>query len=137
MSIKLTRRQEEILELLAQGYTAGEIGQKLHITGNTIKAHVRLLKAKFGSPHCNSVRLVSLYREHYPAPDPLWRLVAKAAAAGVGRDATAVLLAHLVKQGVTVEEIATRMNRSTKFIEQLTEYGQVFRCAQNCRVEPT
>jgi len=137
VSIKLTTRQEEILELLAQGYTANEAGEKLHLSGNTIKAHIRLLKLKFGIPHCNSTRLVSLYREHYPAPDPLWRLLAHEAAAGVVREAAAVLLAHLMKHGVTTDEMAARMNRSAKFIEQLADYGTKLRCAQNCRVEPT
>ena len=136
MSIKLTTRQEEILELLAQGYTANQIGEKLYLAGNTVKAHVRLLKARFGVPHCNSTRLVSIYREHYPAPDPLWRLLAHEAAAGVARDAVAVLLAHLMQQGVTVDEMATRMNRSAKFIERLADYGTNLRCAQNCRVGP-
>ena len=137
MSIKLTTRQEEILELLAQGYTANEAGEKLHLSGNTIKAHVRLLKLKFGIPHCNSTRLVSLYREHYPAPDPLWRLLAHEATAGVIRDAAAILLAHLIKHGVTADEMAKRMNRSATFIEQLADYGKILRCTQNCHVEPT
>jgi len=137
VSIKLTTRQEEILELLAQGYTADQVGEKLYLSGNTVKAHIRLLKLKFGIPHCNSTRLVSLYREHYPAPDPLWRLLAHEAASGVVRDAAAVLLAHLIKQGVTVDEMASRMSRSSKYIERLADYGKGLRCAQNCRIEPT
>jgi DNA-binding NarL/FixJ family response regulator len=37
----LTSRQQEILELVAQGLSNAEIANRLHLTENTIKQHLR------------------------------------------------------------------------------------------------
>jgi DNA-binding CsgD family transcriptional regulator len=37
----LTRREEEILSLLAQGYSSKEIGDKLSISYDTVCSHLR------------------------------------------------------------------------------------------------
>ena len=42
----LTRREEEILSLLAEGYTSKEIGDKLSITYDTVCSHLRHIYEK-------------------------------------------------------------------------------------------
>lgn len=44
----LSEREREILELLAQGESAGEIGIRLHIATPTVKTHVQNLYGKLG-----------------------------------------------------------------------------------------
>ncbi len=42
----LSGREKEVLALLAEGLSNKEIGQRLHITPDTVKAHVRSLQSK-------------------------------------------------------------------------------------------
>jgi len=44
----LTRREQEVLDLVCQGLTNKEIGRTLYITESTAKAHVRKICTKFG-----------------------------------------------------------------------------------------
>jgi len=44
----LTRRELEVLELLAQRMTAGEIAQKLVLSGQTVKRHRANVYQKLG-----------------------------------------------------------------------------------------
>ena len=44
----LTRREVEVLRLVAYGYTSAEIGEKLFISGQTVAKHVHNLPAKTG-----------------------------------------------------------------------------------------
>jgi LuxR family maltose regulon positive regulatory protein len=44
----LTRREIQVLELLAQGLTNAEIGQRLYISLPTVKSHTRNLYGKLG-----------------------------------------------------------------------------------------
>ncbi len=55
--ILLTPREQEILELLAQGYTNGQIAKKLIISVNTVKNHVHNILEKLGVS--NRAKLVS------------------------------------------------------------------------------
>jgi DNA-binding CsgD family transcriptional regulator len=43
---ELTRRQQEVLTLLAAGLTAAEIGECLDISARTARAHIEVLKQK-------------------------------------------------------------------------------------------
>jgi DNA-binding NarL/FixJ family response regulator len=45
----LTRRELEVLELVAEGLTNGEIGDRLVVSARTIQAHVRNLVEKTGT----------------------------------------------------------------------------------------
>lgn len=45
---KLTRREREILDLLAEGLTNGEIAERLFVSKRTIMFHVENLFHKFG-----------------------------------------------------------------------------------------
>jgi len=54
---RLTRRQVEVLELVAEGHTNAVIGRKLFITQDTVKSHVKLLLRKFNAG--NRAELVS------------------------------------------------------------------------------
>ena len=44
----LTRREQEVLDLVSQGLTNKEIGRTLYITESTVKVHVRKICTKFG-----------------------------------------------------------------------------------------
>jgi len=44
----LTKREQEVLELLIQGYNNTEISNKLMITNHTTKAHVASIYEKLG-----------------------------------------------------------------------------------------
>jgi DNA-binding NarL/FixJ family response regulator len=46
--ILLTRREKEVLELIAEGLTNNEIAQKLFVSPTTIDTHRKNLLAKFG-----------------------------------------------------------------------------------------
>ncbi len=46
--LTLTRRQEQVVRLLALGYTVAEIGAVLGITPRTARAHVDALRMKLG-----------------------------------------------------------------------------------------
>jgi DNA-binding NarL/FixJ family response regulator len=44
----LNARQLEILRLIAEGYTNGEIAAAIHLTENTVKSHVKAIYAELG-----------------------------------------------------------------------------------------
>jgi LuxR family maltose regulon positive regulatory protein len=44
----LTKREREILDLIALGLTNGEIGQQISISNQTVKVHTRNLYGKLG-----------------------------------------------------------------------------------------
>lgn len=45
---KLSRREAQVFELLAEGLTDKEIANRLNISPSTVKAHVRLIGQKVG-----------------------------------------------------------------------------------------
>jgi DNA-binding NarL/FixJ family response regulator len=53
----LTEREEEVLALVARGLTNAEIGQRLHVSPSTAKAHLASLHTKLGAR--NRVELAS------------------------------------------------------------------------------
>jgi DNA-binding CsgD family transcriptional regulator len=53
--LTLTSRQYEVLALLAQGMTAVEIGEALHITPRTARAHTEVLRAKLAVSRARDV----------------------------------------------------------------------------------
>ena len=46
---KLTAREREVLELLANGLHTSEIGAQLGVSENTVKTHARHLQVKLGA----------------------------------------------------------------------------------------
>ena len=44
----LTEREQNVLYYLAQGFVNSEIGEKLHISVHTVKAHLEAIYCKFG-----------------------------------------------------------------------------------------
>ncbi len=49
MENNLTEREKQVIKLLASGLKNGEIGQKMHISGRTVEAHISALSKKFGA----------------------------------------------------------------------------------------
>jgi PAS domain S-box-containing protein len=45
----LTAREREVVHLVALGHTAREIADKLHVTHNTVRTHIRNAQAKLGA----------------------------------------------------------------------------------------
>ncbi|TCC00515.1 response regulator transcription factor [Micromonospora zingiberis] len=56
----LTAREQAVLELVAEGLSNAEIGERLHIGVTTVKTHITSLMTKTGSP--NRVRLALFAR---------------------------------------------------------------------------
>jgi DNA-binding NarL/FixJ family response regulator len=44
----LTRREDEVLKLMAQGFSTQAIAERLFISFNTVESHRKNLRAKFG-----------------------------------------------------------------------------------------
>lgn len=62
----LTRREEEVLGLVATGLSNAQIAQRLYITEGTAKTHVKNLLRKLGAE--NRAHAGALYREHWATP---------------------------------------------------------------------
>jgi len=77
----LTRRQREVVELIAHGYSNEEVGERLGISPRTAKAHCDVLRQKLGVPRRRQIPAAfrTLIGE-----DPLACELAPAAIAGVG-----------------------------------------------------
>ena len=58
----LTRREQAVLELIAQGLSNKEIADTLHISPNTLKVHIRNLYGKMGVEN----RTQALLKLHSP-----------------------------------------------------------------------
>ncbi len=50
-TVKLTRRQREVVRLLAKGMTNKEIAGQLGITEHTVEAHLRIIYRKLDVPN--------------------------------------------------------------------------------------
>ncbi len=67
---KLTQRQVEVLELVAQAYTNEEIANKLFITRDTVKTHLKSIYRRFDFSYCNNtssvfrLRIALLWLQH-------------------------------------------------------------------------
>ena len=66
--LELTTREQEVLELLVDGYSNIEIGQKLHLSHRTIEKYVSSLLRK--SDTHNRIELIKLALEHSPIKQP-------------------------------------------------------------------
>ena len=45
-SVRITKRERQVIELIAEGYSNKEIAQKLHLSTYTIKSHVHNILEK-------------------------------------------------------------------------------------------
>jgi DNA-binding CsgD family transcriptional regulator len=59
-AVRLSPRQQQVLDLLAEGCTDAEIARELGISARTVRMHVDALRAKFGVTHRR--RLLAIYR---------------------------------------------------------------------------
>lgn len=58
---RLTRRENEVLKLVAQGMSTNDIAEKLFISFNTVESHRKNLKTKFGAR--NGAELIRMAAE--------------------------------------------------------------------------
>ncbi len=56
----LTGREVEVIQLIAQGCTSREIGERLYISENTVKNHVRNILDKLGLHSRNEAVMYAL-----------------------------------------------------------------------------
>jgi len=76
----LTDRQRQIVELIAAGYSNGEIGGRLGISPRTVKAHSDVLRRKLG---CSHRRQIPVTYRSLTGDDPLSAARADFASASV------------------------------------------------------
>jgi len=58
--VRLTRRQQQVLELLAQGVSNRRIGRSLHITEQTVKSHLHMIYRKLGATDRTEAVVIAL-----------------------------------------------------------------------------
>lgn len=75
--LALTRRQQEVVELIAAGCSNEEVGTRLGISPRTAKAHSDVLRQKLGVPRRRQIPVA--YRL-LTGDDPLSRSLGSAAA---------------------------------------------------------
>ena len=63
--LEISRREKEVVELLAEGLTQKEIGEKLFISMRTVETHIKNCTIKIGAK--NAVHLVSIYTKYKTA----------------------------------------------------------------------
>ncbi|WP_282685605.1 MULTISPECIES: response regulator transcription factor [unclassified Streptomyces] len=71
--LPLTRRQKEVLNLLAQGLSNRRIGRALHITEQTVKAHLHMVYHKLGVADRTEAVVIALRQglvQHQRREDP-------------------------------------------------------------------
>jgi DNA-binding NarL/FixJ family response regulator len=68
---RLSRREEEIIELYRQGFCNRDIGVKLDIDQKTVSTYAQRMRVKLGlDSSTNIYKLVSTYlRVHFPVND--------------------------------------------------------------------
>lgn len=52
---KLSERESQVAKLLGEGFTAGEIGEELHISPHTVKRHIANIKTRLKLPHTHQI----------------------------------------------------------------------------------
>lgn len=67
-AVSLTKREEEILELVAQGLTSNEIAERLFISPRTVETHRAHLMEKIGAKNAASLVRYALFHSMFFAP---------------------------------------------------------------------
>lgn len=71
--IRLTKRQNEVMKLLSQGYKIKAIANKLSVKTTTIKTHIMQIYNRFGISNTNEldVRILAInkYRQYKQAKE--------------------------------------------------------------------
>ncbi|WP_395297647.1 response regulator [Kitasatospora hibisci] len=65
---ELTAREQEVLELIGEGLTNRQIGERLYLAEKTVKNHVSRLLAKLGVERRVQAALIATERRQSPAP---------------------------------------------------------------------
>lgn len=60
---QLTKREQDVLQLLIEGQSNAEIASHLHLSINTVKTHIKGIMNKFGVDHRVQVAVFALRHE--------------------------------------------------------------------------
>ena len=61
---RLTQREKDVLQLLAQGKSRSDIAKELIVTPNTIKTHIRNLYSKLGVHSSEELLKMIAHQQH-------------------------------------------------------------------------
>jgi DNA-binding CsgD family transcriptional regulator len=61
-SVRLSKREHEILKLIISGCTNSEIAATLYLSRNTVKTHIRGIFNKLGVSHRSQAAVVALQK---------------------------------------------------------------------------
>lgn len=64
----LSRREEQVLRLIAAGLTNAELGRQLFLSENTVRIYVRRVLAKLGARNRTQAVVVGVAMGHIPLP---------------------------------------------------------------------
>ncbi|AUS77164.1 helix-turn-helix transcriptional regulator [Actinoalloteichus sp. AHMU CJ021] len=64
--LQLTRRQQQVLDLLMQGSSNRRIGRSLHITEQTVKAHLHMIYHKLGAADRTEAVVIAMHHGLVP-----------------------------------------------------------------------
>jgi DNA-binding CsgD family transcriptional regulator len=81
--IPLTRREREILGLLAEGMSGAQIASKLVLSPETVRTHVRNAMSKLGASTRSQAVVLAMQRQEIPGESAPAPTPAKASASGV------------------------------------------------------
>ncbi len=59
--IRLTRRELEVLCMMAEGYTQKEIAERLYVSPNTVNSHAQHIYEKTGARTCANAVYISFH----------------------------------------------------------------------------
>ena len=61
-SVRMTKREKQVIELIADGYTNKEIAQKLHLSTYTVKSHVHNILEKLSLIHAYKLQNTLIFQ---------------------------------------------------------------------------
>jgi len=70
IKLKLTDRQQSVLQLAAEGFTDYQIGRQLHIAPRTVRHHLEKARAKIGAINTTHAVAIAVGCKVLTIPDP-------------------------------------------------------------------
>jgi DNA-binding CsgD family transcriptional regulator len=67
---RITAREREVLELVANGYSTAEIARELWITEDTVRTHIKRMRARLGARSRAHIVAIAFREELWATPSP-------------------------------------------------------------------